>query len=197
MSRLTYFRSNPKRTLTALTGVLAASAVAVGSGADFSAQTANPGNAFTAGTLTMSNDKEAAALLTASNLKPGGVSQPGTVDIGNTGSLGGDFTLDKGAISNKDKAGANDTASPIAEKIKLTVVDCGVFSGSTAPTCDTNDTKVVDGAVLSSFTSQNLGAYAAGAKHRYQFTVQLDSSAGDPYQGEASTVEFVWNAKQN
>jgi hypothetical protein len=39
-----------------------------------------------------------------------------------------------------------------------------------------------------------LGTYAANEKHRYQFTVQLDSTAGNVYQGDTSSVEFDWNA---
>jgi hypothetical protein len=40
----------------------------------------------------------------------------------------------------------------------------------------------------------SLGDYAAGEKHRYQFTVQLDASAGNAYQGDSSTTEFTWAA---
>ena len=55
MNRLHALASRPKRTLGALVVVLAAVGVAVGSGANFTAQTANPSNTFSAGTLTMSN----------------------------------------------------------------------------------------------------------------------------------------------
>ena len=39
-----------------------------------------------------------------------------------------------------------------------------------------------------------LGSYDADEKRRYRFTVQLDGSAGDAYQGGASEVEFDFNA---
>ena len=40
-----------------------------------------------------------------------------------------------------------------------------------------------------------LGTFAAGDKHRYQFTVSLDgSSADNSYQGGTSTVDFNWTA---
>ena len=32
------------------------------------------------------------------------------------------------------------------------------------------------------------------SKHRYQFTVQLDGTAGNAYQGDTSSVQFDWNA---
>jgi hypothetical protein len=39
-----------------------------------------------------------------------------------------------------------------------------------------------------------LGTFAGGEKHRYEFTVAVDASAGNPYQGDSSQVEFTWNA---
>ena len=39
-----------------------------------------------------------------------------------------------------------------------------------------------------------LGDYEAGDKHRYRFTVALDGSADDAYQGGTSSVEFTFNA---
>jgi hypothetical protein len=39
-----------------------------------------------------------------------------------------------------------------------------------------------------------LGTFAAGDKHRYRFTVALDSSAGNPYQGDSATAQFDFNA---
>src|SRR5215203_3419956 len=86
MSRIDVLLVHPKRTLGVLALVLVAVGVAVGPGANFSASGANPSNTCTAGTLTMSNSNDAAAVLTASNWKPGDT-QTGTVDIQNTGSL--------------------------------------------------------------------------------------------------------------
>src|SRR4051812_45442882 len=80
----------PKRTLGPLALGLAALGVAVGSGADFSAETANPSNTFSAGSLSMDNSKDGAAILSASNMQPGGEPQTGVVDIKNTGSIDGD-----------------------------------------------------------------------------------------------------------
>src|SRR4051812_35723464 len=74
----------PKRTLGTLALGLCALGVAVGSGADFSAQTANPSNTFSAGSLTMDNSKSGAAIFQADNLSPGGTARTGVVDIKNT-----------------------------------------------------------------------------------------------------------------
>ena len=68
----------------------------VGSGADFNATSANPANTFASGTLTIGNSKQGVAVLSASNLRPGEAAQTGDVDIENTGSLSGTFTLVQG-----------------------------------------------------------------------------------------------------
>ncbi len=62
---------NNRRTVVALATVLASVGVAVGSGASFSSQTANPANTFSSGTLVQSNSKSGLAILTGANMKPG------------------------------------------------------------------------------------------------------------------------------
>src|ERR1700684_2966653 len=86
------WRASPRKVLLAFGGLLIAAALAVGSGANFNSTSANPSNVFTAGTISHSNSKASAAILTASNMLPGG-STTGTVDIKNTGSATGVFTL--------------------------------------------------------------------------------------------------------
>ena len=71
MSRFKILAANPRRSLAALATVLVAVGITGASGANFNASSANPTNVFTAGTLTMSNSKANAAILTASNLRPG------------------------------------------------------------------------------------------------------------------------------
>ncbi len=84
--------ASPRKVLVAFAGLLVAAAVAVGSGANFNSTSANPSNVFTAGTISHSNSKAGAAILTAANMVPGGTAT-GTVDIKNTGSVNGTFTL--------------------------------------------------------------------------------------------------------
>lgn len=194
MSRLKVLADRPRLALGALLTLLLAAAAVVGSGADFTASSANPSNTFASGTLTIANSKEGTAVLTATNLKPGGTAAVGTVDIENTGSLSGAFTLSRTAPVDSD--GSN----PLSGKLNITVVDCGTFAGSTAPTCGDGDdvTKYSGGTIAQMGTAGHtigaLGTYAANEKHRYEFTVQLDGSAGNAYQGDTSSVEFDWNA---
>jgi spore coat-associated protein N len=188
MSRIDILIQHPKRTLGVLALVLAAVGVAVGSGATFSASSANPSNTFTAGTLTMSNSNDAAAVLTASNWKPGDT-QTGTVDIQNTGSLGGTFTLSRSALNDSDNT------NPLSNKIDLVVKDCGDFSSGT-PTCDAGDPVKYTGTLNAMTSNVALGNYAASEKHKYQFAATFNSSAGNVYQGGSSTATFAWNAVQ-
>ncbi len=73
MSRFAFMVRHPKRSLAVLALLLAATAVTIGSGANFSAQSANPTNTFTAGTLTIgSNPANGTAVFTPSTpMKPG------------------------------------------------------------------------------------------------------------------------------
>jgi hypothetical protein len=167
--------------------MLVAVGVTYASGANFNASSANPSNQFSAGTLSMSNSKGNAAILTASGLYPGGPSQSGTVDIANTGSVPGVFSLTRGAITDTG------STNPISPKLNVTVKDCGDFSAGT-PTCDPTDPTPYTGTLAGMTSASSLGTFAAAEKHRYQFTVALDSSADDNYQGGTSTVDFTWNA---
>ena len=181
----TFVVRHPLRALGALGALVAAVAVAVGSSASFTATSANPSNTFAAGTLTILNSKEGLAVLTASNMKPG-ESANGTVDVQNTGSLSGAFTLSRSGISDSD------ATFPMSAKLDLVVKDCGDFS-SGPPTCDVGDPAVYTG-TIAAMGSTSLGTFAASEKHRYQFAVTFNSSANNNYQGDSSSVQFDWDA---
>jgi spore coat-associated protein N len=191
MSRLQVLVSQPRLALGALLTLALASAAIVGSGADFTATSANPTNTFSSGTLSISNTKSGAAVFTASNLRPAGAAQTGTVDIGNSGSLSGLFKLSRGTIAD---SGSTSNLSP---KLNMVITDCGTFASGT-PTCgDGDDSNVYTGAlpgVGTAATPITLATFAAGEKHRYQFSVALDSSADNNFQGGSSTVDFNWTA---
>ena len=189
LSRLKVLTSQPKLALGALLTLLLAAGAVVGSGADFTATSANPANTFASGTLTIGNSKAGVAVLSASNLRPGAPAQTGDVDIENTGSLSGAFTLTRGTVTNSD------TGNPLDTKLNITVVDCGAFVGATAPTCgDGDDSTKYSGTLAGMSSPTTLSTYAAAAKRRYRFSVALDSSAGNAYQGDSSTVAFDFNA---
>jgi hypothetical protein len=177
--------------------------VAIGSGADFNARTANPSNTFSAGSLSMENSKDGTAIFSATNMKPGGAPQTGVVDIKNTGSLDGVFSLSRDQLSSTD-SGANNPV-PFAAKVVVGVVDCGKYSiwngpygpEPVTPTCGDADDRTVHLGPLSGHNgSVELGTYHAGEQHRYQFEASLDSSAGNEYGGDGASARYVFDAVQ-
>jgi spore coat-associated protein N len=185
MTTLDFVARHPMRVLGALSALIAAVAVAVGSSASFTASSANPSNTFAAGSLSILNSNEALAVLTASGMKPGD-SATGTVDVQNTGSLSGAFTLSRSNIVDSD------VVNPLSAKLNLVVKDCGDFT-SGAPTCDAGDPVKYTG-TIAAMGSSALGTFAGSEEHRYQFVVTFDSNANNLYQGDNSSVQFDWNA---
>ena len=195
MGRIAFLIKQPKRTLGALAILVAATGVVIGSGANFTATSANPGNSFATGSLSIENSNSAAAILTATNMKPGGTPATGTVDIRNTGTLSGTFTLTRNAPVDTD--GTN----PLSAKLNLVVKDCGAWPDpTTVEPCGDGDDTTIYGSPTATISAMStpvaLGTFAANAKHRYEFTVTLDASADDNYQGDSSTIQFNWNAVQ-
>ena len=184
MSRLSAIAAHPRRTISALAVVLAAVGITVGSGADFTAHAANPANTFSTGTLSIGNSASSAVLSTP-NLKPGDTGS-GTVDIANSGSVSGTFTL---STSNLVDAGT----PKLLPQLDLKIEDCGLFSGTNPPSCTTGTTVVYTGKA-SGVTPITLGTYAGSAKHRYQFSVTLPQATDNSFQGKTASLEFDWDA---
>jgi spore coat-associated protein N len=187
MSRMKVLVGNPRMALGALLTLLLSAGAVVGSGADFTASSANPNNTFAAGTLEMVNSKDGIALFTAANMRPGGPAETGTVDIENDGDLSGTFTLTPSALQNSD------LANPMSGKLNVEVVDCGDFSSGT-PTCGDGDDEVEYDGTLAGMGTVALEDYASDEQHRYEFRVDLDGTAGNEYQGDDTSVTFDFNA---
>jgi len=186
----------PKRTLAALATGLAAVGVAVGSGADFSDQAANPENTFTAGSLKIDDSRGGLAIYNPQEMVPGAPPKTGIVDIQNKGTIAGSFTLSRDRLTSSDVGDPD--PQPIAQKINLTIVDCGAYQAATPPACgDANDVAVYDHGTLAGMSSKiDLGRFVAGEKHRYQFVSSLDASTGNEYESEQAGARFVWDAVQ-
>lgn len=162
-----------RKVLVPLATLLAAGAVAVGSGATFTSQSANAASTVTSGTLLQSNSKAGAQIFGLSNLKPGDVVN-GTVVIKNTGTLPGTFTLRETTSSN--------AFDP--DLLTLTITDGGteLYSGDFG---GLEDDELVD-----------LGEYAAGASKTYTFSVALDAEAPNTQQGKTASASYQWVATQ-
>ena len=169
-----FLLNNPRRALAALFTALAATAVAVGSGADFSSHSANPANTFSSGTLVQSNSKSGVAIVTGSNLKPGDV-RSGEVTITNTGSLAGTFRLTETNAANG--FGAGDITLKIDDVSGKTPVN--VYSGDIG--------KVAAGGI-------GLGSYAVGEARTYRFTATFAQGSPNSDQGKVATADYEWDA---
>src|SRR5207247_3799991 len=142
------------------------------------------------------DSKGNAAILAATNMKPGTPPQTGTVDIQNTGSMDAAVTLTRDQLSSTDTGVPNPV--PFSDKVDLTIADCGSYgSDGTPPVCGDADDRLVYGpnATLSGMDgSIALGSFAKDEKHRYQFAAALDGSAGNQYVSDGSSARFVWDA---
>lgn len=165
------FTSNPRRLIGGLATVLAAAGVAVGSGASFTSQTANPANTFTSGTLLQTNSKNGTSIVTGANLKPGDT-RTGEVTIKNTGTLAGDFTLTE---SNDTNAFTNGSLTVKVEDV--TATPATVYEGD-----------------LGGLDAKTLGSFAVGEARNYRFTVTLATSAPNADQGKSATADYEWTA---
>ncbi|MDX6665023.1 MAG: hypothetical protein QOG68_1229 [Solirubrobacteraceae bacterium] len=187
MSRIqALWTASPRKVMGGLVGVLAATGIAVGSGANFNSSTANPSNVFSAGTISQTNSKAGTAVLTASGLKPGGTAT-GTVDIKNTGSISGAFTLSQSNLTNTP------TTPALSAKLTLVITDLG----DPAALCTTSCPTVYSG-TIAGMGSTSLGTFAANVTHRYQFVVTFPdggtNGADNSYQGSSTSVDYAFTA---
>lgn len=166
---------NRTKILVPLATLLAAGAVAVGSGATFSSTTGNTISAVTAGTLTHTNSKNDAAIFNLSNLKPGDVLN-GTLTLTNTGSLPAAFSLTE-VSSNNGFTGSNLTLD-----IVDTTTSANVYSGTFGG--------LVDG------TAKDLGTWASGSAHTFKFTVKLNQDTPNADQGKTANAVYSWSSVQ-
>jgi hypothetical protein len=158
---------------------------------------------FSAGSLSMENSKDGSAIFSATGMRPGGSPKTGIVDIKNTGSIDGRFTVTRDQLTNTDPGG--DNPIQFAAKVVVAIVDCGKFTTANnaygteqvTPTCgDADDHTIWLGPLSIQNAELELGTYAPGEKHRYEFEGSLDSSAGNEYAGDSSSARYVFDAKQ-
>jgi hypothetical protein len=157
------------RVLVPLATLLAASGIAVASGATFNTSSASSALAAS-GTLRQINSNSVA--FSKDNLKPGDT-VTGSVAITNSGTLPAQFTLTEGTVSNTF-APASDVTLVITDENGATV-SSGTLGGS-APT--------------------SLGVFAAGQKHTYTFKVTFSSAATNAQQGKKAETTYTFSSVQ-
>jgi uncharacterized repeat protein (TIGR01451 family) len=149
--------------------LLAATGVAVASGATFHATTASSG-VVASGTLRQINSNSVA--FSKDNLKPGDT-VTGSVQITNNGTLPAQFTMTEAVVS--------DTFAP-ASDVQLLITD------------DTG--KTVSNTTLGAAGAVALGTYAAGEKHTYTYKVTFSSAATNAQQGKRAETTYSFASVQ-
>ncbi len=173
--------------LIALAAVVLAVSVVVGSGASFTASSANVGNVFSTGTLAMSNTNTGMSA-TITDLVPNDY-RDASVTITNTGTVRGDFYLEPVLV--------NVNTLAIADELDLIITDHATSA-------------VVYSGKLSALPQEKLGLWAAGDTHTYDFHVSFPDKGTTPgvsgagvvgndnkYMGATTTVAFNWTAVSN
>jgi hypothetical protein len=158
-----------------LATLVAAGAIAVGSGASFSSTSGNTISAVTSGTLTQSNSKADQAIFNLTNLKPGDTLN-GTLTLTNTGSLPAAFALTE--VSSTNGFAGSDLTLDITDTTAGATVYSGTFGGLT------------DGA------KNDLGTWPAGAAHVFKYTVKLITDAPNADQGKSAGAVYSWSSVQ-
>jgi spore coat-associated protein N len=181
--------ASPRRLLIALGALLISTAVAVGSGANFNSTSANPGTLITTGTIVVTNSLAGHSILNVGAISPGATST-GSVDIQNGGNVSAAFTLDQANL-------VNSPASPaLSSKLMLQLQDLG------DPSCTVSCPAAVSvySGTLGSMGTLSFGTFAAGATHRYRFSVTFpdggSGGADNAYGGASTVVDYRWTATQ-
>ena len=164
--------TNRRKVLIPLATLLAAGAVAVGSGATFTS-TSVSSSAVTAGTLVHTNSQKGLSMNVA-NIKPGD-SISGTATISNTGTLDSTLTLQETADNSAFTAGA----------LKLVI--------------EQGSTELYKGnfGALDNSTLLDLGALNTGTSTTITFTVSMPSGADDANQGKQASASYRWVTTQS
>lgn len=169
-----------RKVLVPLATLLAAGAVAIGSGATFTSESNNSVSAVTSGTLTQTNSKAGAAIFTIPAMKPGDTVN-GSLTLTNSGTLPATYTLAEPTSTNTF-ANSVATGTPNYLRLKITTGSTTVYDGDFGGLPDT--------------TLTDLGTFTAGQAKTYNFEVKLDQSAPNTEQGKTASATYKWVGTQ-
>jgi len=188
MKRMKFlFGQRRMQVLLTLAVLLLAASVVIGSGANFTSQSANPSNTFTAGNLKHSNSRDTAAILTADKMKPGDKA-PGTVTITNDGDIAGTFVLSNTSVVDL----------PLPALSTLLTVKIYETKVLPIPGAETQIYGGESGALIGVNPNLTLtGAFAVDEKRSYRFEVTFPNGTADhdnPYKQSSLSLEYDWTA---
>ncbi len=166
-----------RKALVPLTTLAAAGALAIGSGANFTSNSANPNSIVASGTLTQTNSKTGAAVFNISNIKPGDT-VGGQVTITNTGTLPAVMSVTESAFASTFSATSGSPATPTLNLV-VTEGSNTIYSGA-----------------FGSMSTVALGTFTAGQAKTYKFTVTFNQAATNVDQGKTASATYTWNGAQ-
>ncbi len=148
--------------------------------ATFTSTSTNPGNTFTAATLSMSNDKpNAGDLINITNLVPGDTAQR-TVTITNSGNTGFTYNASAGATA------STLLWTDVTNGLQVTVYRCA---------CTLAASQVFTGA-LKDLAVPASATIAAGATQTLTYVFSFPSTAGNTFQGLSQDFTITYTATQ-
>lgn len=167
--------SRSTKVLVPLATLLAAGAIAVGSGATFTSTTGNTISAVTSGSLKHTNSKDGGAIFNLTGIKPGDTVN-GTLRITNTGSLPAKLSLTETSSTNGFSG----------EWLQLEITNA------------TTGTTVYDGTFggLADGAKNALGTLDPAAANDFRFTVTLEQDAPNSEQGRTASAAYAWDSVQ-
>jgi len=167
-----------KIVLSTLALGVASAAIVFGSFAAWTAQTTNPGNSVTTGTLGLTNDKDAAAVITATGVIPGGTGSS-TVKIKNTGANPLIVKLTQSAVvqnaSNFLQIRIHDGTNCVYPAATGACTAWGAWNGA------------------STINGLNVGTFAAAQEKTYTVSYQLDANSTNTDQNKTNTFALTWD----
>lgn len=164
-------RNGKRRLLVPLATLLAAAAVAVGSGATYTSTSAHAVS-VTSGVLTHSNNHDGETLA-VTNFRPGDTAS-GTLTITNDGTIDSTLILQETSSTNGFTSG---------------VLTLKISQGATVLYND-------DFGGLADATKLNLGDLPVGASTTVTYTISMDAAAGNENQGAVATAHYQWVTTQ-
>lgn len=177
-----------------LVGLVASGALVWrGTSAAFTAQTSNAANAWTTGSVALTDDDGAAAMFTATGLLPGDQGE-NCITVDYDGSVATSVKLYRSASADVDT---------VAQHIDLVITE-GTGGGFGDCTGFVADGAAIYSGTLATFTTTKL-AYASGVgawapddatdSKVYKFEYTLNAATPDAKQGKTTTATFQWEAQ--
>lgn len=195
-------RSAAKLGLTMLVVALLGVVAAIGTWSAFSSVTTNPGNSFTSGSVTLTDNDSNSAMFTMTGMVPGSteagcikVSYTGTVTsnvrlYGTTGGTGLDQYLDLKVTRGTSTDAFDACTNFVADGTNYIGAGVGViYNGTLQAYADTYAAGLVDP------TSGSPEAWTNPENYVYKFEITLQSSAPNAAQGLTATEDFTWEAR--